>query len=233
MKSDSLNSAIYVSGVFSNGTANDRGADHVTMFQGSMHRSNNFGMFQAYYGVGFSLGSYHVADFYNVNHRFTQANPYLIDNSNHIPGSHNFFGTYGVSGGINLVTSYEHIRKSRHSEWRILGLETSLQEEFGAYSDMRGKLPDTAANTIFRKQLSAYLGLYTECLWTNRNKIEMGIKLAAGTDLNPGSSYSNYYSESILPLYCFSITFHLKKDRFTGFVQSNFGTYADNVQIES
>ncbi len=231
MRSDSLKSAIYVNGLFSGGSANDRGADHVTMFQGSMHRSNNFGLFQAYYGAGFSLGSYYVEDFYNLNHHFSATNPLFLDSSNHIPGSHNFFGTYGVSGGINLVTSHEHIRKSRHSEWRILGLETSLQSEFGAYSDMRGKLPDTAANVIFRKELSAYLGLYTEGLWTNRDNIEFGIKLAAGMDLNPGSSYSNYYTQSILPLYSFSITFHLKKDRFAGFLQSNFGTYADNVQI--
>jgi len=35
MKADSLKSAIYMNGVFSTGSANDRAADHVTAFQGS------------------------------------------------------------------------------------------------------------------------------------------------------------------------------------------------------
>jgi hypothetical protein len=233
MKMDSLKFAIYVNGIFSSGSANDQAADHVTMFQGSLHRSNNFGIFQAYYGANLSLGSYYVEDYYNLNHNFNGGNgyPYLMDSSNHIPGSHNFFGSYGISGGIDIVATHQHVRKYRHSEWRILGLETSLQREFGTYSDMRGKLPDTAANIIFRKQFSAYLGLNSEWLWTNRDRIEFGFKLAAGMDLNPGSNYSNYYALSILPLYSFSVAFHVKKDRYTGFIQTNFGTYADNIQF--
>jgi hypothetical protein len=233
MKIDSLKSAVYVAGIFSLGSANDRGADHVTMFEGTVHRSNNFGIFQAYYGTNLSLGSYYVDDYYNLNHNFNggYGSPYMLDSSNHIPGSHKFFGSYGISGGINIVATHQHIRKYRHSEWRILGLETSLQKEFGSYSDMRDKLSDTATNIIFRKQFSAYLGLYTEWLWTNRDKVEFGFKLATGMDLSPGSNYTKYYAPSILPLYSFSMAFHVKKDRYTGFIQTNFGTYADNIQF--
>jgi hypothetical protein len=233
MKNDSLKSGIYVNGVFSSGSASDRGADHVTMFQGSLHRSNNFGVFQAYYGANLSLGSYYVEDYYSLNHNFNGGGgyPFLIDSSNHIPATHKFFGSYGISGGINIVATHQHVRIYRHSEWRILGLETSLQKEFGSYSDMRNKLPDSAANIIFRRHFSAYLGLYSEWLWTNHNKIAFGFKLAAGTDLNPGNNYSQYYAQSILPLYCFSITYHMSKDPFTVFIQTNFGTYADNIQF--
>ena len=233
MKMDSLKSSIHVSGILSAGSANERGADHVTMFQGSLHRSNNFGIFQAYYGANISLGSYYIEDYYNFYHNYNGGSnyPYIRDSSNHIPGTHKFFGSYGISGGINIVATHQHIRKYRHSEWRVLGLETSLQREFGSYSDMRSKLPDTAANIIFRKQFFAYLGLYSEWIWTNRDQIEFGFKLAAGMDLNPGSNYSNYYAQSILPLYSFSVAFHVKKDRYTGFIQTNFGTYADNIQF--
>jgi hypothetical protein len=233
MITDSIRSSMYVSGIFSTGTANDHASDQVNMFQGSLHRSNHFGVFQSYYGVNFSLGSYHVKEYYNFNYDFNgnSGNPYIRDSSNHIPDSHQFFGSYGFSGGINIVTAHEHSLKYRHSEWRILGLETSLQNEFGSYSDMRGKLPDTAANVIFRKKFSAYLGLYTEWLWTDRHQIESGFKMAAGMDLNPGNCYTNYYAPSILPLYCFSLTYHVRKDRYTGFIQTNFGTYADNIQI--
>ena len=232
MKADSLKSAIYMNGVFSTGSANDRAADHVTAFQGSFHRSNNFAIFQTYYGANLSLGSYHVTDYYNSTHNYYGfGNPYPTDSLNHIPNSRNFFGSYGISGGINIVATHQHIRRYRHSEWRILGLETSLQREFGKYSDFRDKLPDTAANIIFRKHFSAYLGLYTEWLWTNRDKFEFGFKMGVGTDLCPGSNYSNYYGPSILPLYCFSIAYHVKKDHFTGFIQTNFGSFADNIQF--
>jgi hypothetical protein len=226
MKADSMKSAFYMNTTFASGSANDQGADHLFVFQGSLHRSNNFGIFQAYYGANLSLGSYHVSEYYNY-----YGYSYPLDTLNHISNSNNFFGSYGVSGGINIVTTHQHVRKYRHSEWRILGLETSLQKEFGQYADFRDKLPDSAANIIFRKHFSAYMGLYTEWLWTNRDKVEFGFKMAAGMDLNPGSSYSNYYGPSILPLYFFSIAYHVKKDRFTAFIQTNFGTYADNIQF--
>jgi hypothetical protein len=230
MKADSLKSAMYVSTVFTTGSANDQGADYLFVFQGSVHRSNNFGIFQAYYGANLSLGSYHVSDYYNV-YNLGYSYPYFQDTLNHIPNSNNFFGSYGVSGGINIVTTHPHLNKNKHSEWRILGLETSLQKEFGQYADFRDKLPDSTANIIFRKHFSAYMGLYSEWLWTNRDQVEFGFKMGFGTDLSPGSSYTNYFAPSILPLNCFSIAYHVKKDHFTGFIQTNFGTDASNIQF--
>jgi len=229
MKADSLQSAMFVSAVFFNGEANDAGADHVFGFQGSFHRTNQFSIFQAYYGANFTLGSYQVTDYYNYGQGYGYPNTY--DTAIHIPGVGCFFGSYGVSGGINLVVTHQHRRIYRHSEWRILGIETSLQKEFGKYADWRDKLPDTTANVIFRNHFSAYLGLYTEWLWTNKHKTEFGFKMSVGEDLNPGSHYTSYYAESILPLYSFSIAYHVTKARFTGFMQTNFGTYATNFQI--
>jgi len=231
MKKDSLKSAVFAGASFFHGSANDRGADQVYGFQGSLHRSNNFSIFQAYYGANLSLGSYQVTDYYNYGRGYGYPNPY--DSAIHIPGAGCFFGSYGVSGGINIVVTHQHRTKYRHSEWRILGIETSLQKEFGKYSEWRDKLPDSAAEIILRKHFSAYLGLYTEWIWTNRHKTEVGFKIGLGTDLNPGSSYSNYYyyRPYILPLYCFSITYHVTKARYTGFMQTNFGTYATNFQI--
>ncbi len=111
MKADSLKSAIYASTVFTSGSANDQGADHLFVFQGSVHRSNNFGIFQAYYGANLSLGSYHVSDYYNMYYNQGYGNPYYLDSLNHIPNSNNFFGSYGVSGGINIVSTHQHVNK--------------------------------------------------------------------------------------------------------------------------
>ena len=233
MKSDSLKSAIYVNGIFSTGTANDQGADHVFLFQGGVHRSHNFGIFQAFYGASLSMGSYRVGEFYKP-YRDNLGNllyPYKFDSLNRTPASSNFFGSYGFSGGINIVATHQHLKKSRHSEWRILGIETSMQNEFGKYADLRSKLPDTAANAIFRKQFSAYLGLYTEWLWSNQKQTEFGFKISAGEDLSPGSCYGRYYSELSLPLFSLSLNYHVTRQKYTGFMQVNFGSYASNIQF--
>jgi hypothetical protein len=227
MKSDSLNSALYANAVFFNGSANYSGTDHNFGFEGSLHRSNQFSVFQSYYGANITMGSYHVGDYYNYNYGYN--NPF--DTTVHIPGSGNFFGSFGVSGGINLVATHQHRKKNRHSEWRILGIETSIQKEFGNYAVWRDKLPDSLANIIYSRHFSAYLGLYTEWVWTNKHNTELGFKLAMGEDLDPGSCYRNYLAESILPLHTVSITYHVTKSHFTGFVQTNFGTYASNIQF--
>ncbi|MEJ0080084.1 MAG: hypothetical protein WDM78_03765 [Puia sp.] len=65
----------------------------------------------------------------------------------HIPDKGKFFGSYGVSGGINIVNA------SGKHEWRALGIEVTIQNEFGNYSDFRKSLPDSAANVIFKKHL--------------------------------------------------------------------------------
>lgn len=228
MKADSLNAAMYASAVFFNGSANDEGKDHIFGFQGSLHRSNQFSIFQSYYGANLTMGSYHIEEYDHFLGGYGYGGPY--DTSIHIGGSNNFFGSYGVSGGINLVVTRQHIKIYRHSEWRILGIETSLQREFGQYASRRDKIPDTLANVIYRRHFSAYLGLYTEWMWTNKHKTEFGFKLELGEDLNPGSSYTSYLTKSILPLYSFSIIYHVTKARFTWFIQGNFGNYATNIQ---
>jgi len=230
MKGDSAGGATYVSGVFTIGSANARLTDGVFSFQGNIHRSNNLGPIQIYYGANLTFGSYLAADFYNFSHS-PDFYPGTGDSLNHTPTASHSFGSYGLMAGIDLVKTHTHLRKNTYSEWRILGMETSLQNEFGNYADYRKNLPDSAMNIIYRKHSYAYLGLYTEWLWTSRNKIEYGIKLSAGTDLTQTGNYSNYYAYSIFPLYTFSLAYHVRKDRFLGFFQTNVSNYAANLQM--
>ena len=234
MKSDSLRSTIYVNGVFRNGSSNDRQSDHVWSLEGSMHRSHNFDMFQAYYGANLTLGSYNISDYYRSTYQYGGGyfgTYYPVDTPYHIPASNKFFGAYGVFGGINLVFSHVHEKYHRHSEWRALGLETSLQNEFGDYNRFRKNLSDTGANINFRNSFSAYLGLYTEWVWTTRNKTEAGVKLTWGLCINPENNYYKYLESPITPLLNFSVSYHITKNHYTGFVQINLGTYADNIQF--
>ncbi|HWK05239.1 MAG TPA: hypothetical protein VNS58_16475 [Puia sp.] len=67
LKSDSVPSATYVSGVFTEGGANDGLRDNVFSFTGSIYRSHNFGHFQGFYGGNVSLGSYNVGHYSYYN----------------------------------------------------------------------------------------------------------------------------------------------------------------------
>jgi len=110
LKSDSLKSAVYASLLFSTGSANDKGWDWIRAGQASIYRSHNLDKCQAYYGANISLGNYYLTDFYNSH--YTTGQPSLwgpgdnpIDTFYHIPGNSYFFGSYGLSAGINGVKS--------------------------------------------------------------------------------------------------------------------------------
>jgi hypothetical protein len=229
-KSDSLKSAIYGSILYSTGTANDKGKDWVHAGQGSIYRSQNLGNIQAYYGGNITVGNYGVSDFYNSH--YTPGEPGLlgggdkpIDSFYHIPANKYFFGSYGLSAGIN------GIKTLRGMEWRFLGFEVVVQKEFGNYYRFRENLPDTAANIIFKNNFTGTIGFYTESLWHNRFNTQYGLKFSLNMLLNPQSDYTKEDTYSIFPISYFSTTFHITAKRLTGFMQFNFGTKASSFQI--
>jgi len=235
--SDSIKGATYGSFVFTAGNANYQGSDYLSVFQTSIYRSNNFGRVQAYYAANFTLGVYNIGEFYNINYRYYHSffgpisNPF--DTVYHIPASHSTFGSYGFAGGINYVIPFSK------GEWRALGVETSMQNEFGNYSSFRNSLPDTAATVIFRKKFTATVGLYTDILWRDHHHNEWGFKFALGEIISPQSNYtinknavySTATTTNIFPLGYFSTALHFSKGPYSGFMQVNLGTYADNFQI--
>ena len=229
MIADTVKSRIYASSSLALGNANDQGRDGVTSFQGNVYRAQHFGHFQAYYGGNISLGSYRVADFYNSDYRVQGGifGAYAIptDTLYHVSGQRTSFGGYGLSGGINFTLPFERF------EWRILGIEASFQKEFGSYGRFRDKLPDSAANIIFRKRITPAIGLNTELVWRNRHQVEFGFKASLGIVTNAASAFSNSANEHIFPLTYFSNSFHIGKNRLTGFIQGNFASYADNFQF--
>jgi hypothetical protein len=156
--------------------------------------------------------------------------PIADDTIYHIPDKGKFFGSYGFSGGLNIVKSSD-----RH-EWRVLGIETTLQNEFGSYADFRKSLPDSAANVIFRKTLTATIGLYTDMIWKSRHQRVYGFKFSGGFMLNSRNNYSQVITDikatkDIFPLTYFSPCFHATIEKVTGFIQLNFGSYADGFQM--
>jgi hypothetical protein len=229
-KSDSLKSAVYGSLIYTTGTANDKGKDWIHAGQASIYRSHNLGNFQAFYGANITLGVYGISEFYNSNYTAGQAgmiggSDQPIDTFYHIPAHNYSFGSYGISGGINGVKS------SGRTEWRYLGFETTLQNEFGDYYSFRKNLQDSAANIIFKHHLTGTIGIYTDALWRNNHKTQFGFKFALNMLMNPTSNYSRLNTYSIFLVSFFSTTFHITANQFIGFMQGNFGTKAASFQI--
>jgi hypothetical protein len=229
-KSDSLKSAVYASALYTAGAANDKGWDWIHAGQASIYRSHNLGECQAYYGANLSLGNYHVSQFYNSH--YTPGPPSLwgggdmpIDTFYHIPTSNYFFGSYGISAGFNGV------KTSGRKEWRYLGVEATIQREFGNYYPFRKNLSDSAANIVFKNNLTGTIGIYTDALWSSRHNNQYGFKFSLYMLVNSKSEYTIQNSYSIFPVSFFSITFHTTIKQFTGFMQGNFGTRAASFQI--
>jgi hypothetical protein len=234
--SDSIKGATYGSLVFTAGNANYQRRDYLSAFQTSIYRSNNFGSVQAYYGANFTLGLYHVGEYYNIRYLYDPtifgplSNP--LDTIYHIPVTLTTFGSYGVSGGINYVIPFSK------GEWRALGVETSMQNEFGNYAGFRNGLPDTAATIVFRQRFTGTIGIYTDLLWKDHHGNEWGFKFALGEMMNPPSNYtinkasvhSDRYDYNVYLSY-FSTTFHMSRGPYAGFMQLNLGTFATSFQI--
>jgi len=225
LQSDSAKAATYLSGILTLGGANDGLRDNAFSFQGRIHRSHNFENLQAYYGANLTLGLYHISEFDNYQHAYSY--PYYDSLNYHYYSSDNFFGSYGFNGGINAVISLPR------GEWRPIGIEASVQREFGSYYSFRKNLPDSAADGIFRKNTTGIVGLYTDIIHKSRRGSEFGYKLSFGFVLNPSSDYTHVYNPNAIgTLLYFSNTIHFSKENITGFIQINLGnSYAANVQL--
>lgn len=219
--SDSMKSATYVSGSISIGGMNEFWRDGVYKFQAGLHRSHVLDNFRLSYGASMVAGSYHVK-------------PYFDYNGNYIDASRNagskFFGAWGLYGGVSAAKPL-----GRRGEWRYIGIEGSLYNEFGAYADFRQQLPDSSAQEIDRKKYLGAIGLNTEIVFKGRSLNKFGIKIAAGSFLRrlhynyPASS--SYYHHSHDDLIYISNTYHFTVRKTTAWFQLNLATHAAHFQF--
>jgi len=59
-RTDSVHTAVYVHGSYIAGAANDKGTDYFSGGRAGIFVAHHFGLFQCYYGVDLSLGTYHL-----------------------------------------------------------------------------------------------------------------------------------------------------------------------------
>jgi len=212
LKSDSLKGATYVNANLTAGSANFDLNDNVFCFNTGLDRSFNFGNFQAYCSGNLSLGNYQLRE-----------SPY--DNYQPSDTANNkFFGGYGFNGAINVVLPFDD-----GGEWRIIGLETSLQNEFGNYLQFRKNFLDPNALIVQTSNWINTLGVYTEFAWPARHNGSFGFKIASGGTFVSPQHY--YGTDSYHRPGYFTITYRLTKNRTTGFLEWATGTYATNLQL--
>jgi hypothetical protein len=108
-------------------------------------------------------------------------------------------------------------------------LETSLQYEFGDYLNFRKSLKDSAVDILAISHGTKTLGIFTEFIRRSKKGAEFGYKLSFGTSLVSSATYLGDSSRNS-PLY-FCNSFHLTKERITGFIQFNIGMHCESFQM--
>ena len=226
-RNDSTHTALYSSLVFFTGNANDFGTDRFWSIHSSIYAAHQYDLIQFHYGLNLSLGSYTMGkwavDTSRPSYYSPSSNvdlPYAAQ-VNSYSGNY-FFGGVGFQGGINGVIPMGG------AEWRFLGVETSLTQEFGNYLAVRKQMPDSIANLINRDPLFTTLGLNSELVVYERRD-EWGVRMAFGWAL--GSAYSNpgiYDNESGKSLHYtyWNLSFHYTYRRLTGYLQLSQATKA-------
>ena len=224
--SDSIKSATYVHGALSIGSMNENLRDNVFTLQTGIHRAHALDNFRLNYGAALTLGSYHVKPYYDYNRYYNN----YIDSALRTGGK--FFGAYGVYGGVSAAMPLG--RNGRRGEWRYIGVEGNLFNEFGEYYSFRKNLPDSSADEIDRKRYFGSVGLNTEIIFKGRSQNKFGIKLAFGSYLRrlsyTDASINNYYHQHDDLLY-FSNTYHFTVQKATTYFQFNVATHAVHFQL--
>lgn len=218
--SENKKSTFYGGAAIAVGDANENWRDELFAFSVEVHRAQKFGSFQTFYGINGTLGNYRVNSYGQQSYN-TNLNETLL---NKLTGN-KFFGTLGLSGGINVVQPFP-----KGGEWRILGLEYNLQHEFGDYLSFRKKLPITAANLIDYKRNYSTLSITTDFIG-KIDDVYLGYKIALGITPYKLTYYNEKSEPSLVQPANFSQTLHFTYKRLTGYLQANNGYIAWNAQL--
>lgn len=220
MVADSSHNGTYLSGSISAGGANDQLTDGVVTFNGAFYQAHTFKNFTFYYGATGTVGNYHV----NTDHHYDDLPN--VDYLNKIDGDKFLAGAGGI-GGFHFIIPFEN-----GNEWRVFGVEGSVQKEFGDYKNIRFGIPDSSAHAVDRNDLHGSIAFSTNFIKKfKKSGRTFGYKLAYVTSTNPvREDRYGLKRHSFRPGFL-SNTFHLTVDRITGFAQFNVGNYVANMQL--
>ncbi|MHA4847069.1 hypothetical protein ACX0G7_23080 [Flavitalea antarctica] len=220
MVSDSSHRAVYAATGISIGGANQNLNDIVFTFNGSVHQAHTFQNLQFFYGAIAVVGNYFLQEQYSY-----YSSGGIDPNAPITNRGNRYFAGLGAFGGMDIVIPF-----ATGSEWRVLGIETNFQQEFGDYQKIRLKIPDSAAQAITRDKFFHTIGFTTNVIRKfQKSGHTFGYKFGFHLSTSRTQRLDNYYGTNLLPMYI-SNTLHLTRQRVTGFVQINAGSYALNFQ---
>ena len=228
LKSDNISSASYLHGGIAIGDANDY-RDDVFTFTSEYYRAHSFGSFEAFYGANFSLGYYNVQNYFS-SLASSLRDSFAVKTINNMSGE-KLFGGYGVKGGIALVVPYTQ----RGGEWRVLGFEINMQNEFGQYLNFRRHLPDSVAQANMNASFFPTFAFTTEAVARSRH-YALSYKLGIGgcfrnENLNYHPNPARYGLPPKAPGF-FSQTINYTRDRgWSIYYQGTFASHAMFFQM--
>ncbi len=213
--SDSVHSAFYSSLGFSSGSANVNGQDPTTTGQLRLYHDNQYGQFHFFYGADLDLGNYGIG--------------YYQDTGSAIISSNRFFGNLGISGGTDFTLP---IGKS---EWRMIGVDLSLNREFGSYLGFRKNQAASSDTAVFKNSFLGTLDLSSEWAFHTRHG-EIGFKYLFGTYLGNQAFLKNFLLEEPTGLFhsyynFYQFSFHVTFKQWTGFIIGQVGSWESNSQL--
>lgn len=231
---DSVKTAIYARTAYYGGSANDLSNDHLSGWNLSVYAAHHSDNIQYFGGLDLSLGSYNVGG-WDTSYRWYALlagvqwlPPGQGQNLGQFAGPKSF-GAVGVSGGVDYAIPFPG-----GGEWRIIGMETSLQREFGDYLSFRQQLPDSLVTLVVRNRFFGTLGGTTEIIWRFERKGEWGIRLAVGGVLGPDYNHLHIYDnvdQKPLAYTYTDLSVHFTYGHFTAYFQSNTATKASTGRI--
>jgi hypothetical protein len=239
LHTDSAPTAVYVGGSAFAGYANDMSTDHLGGANLSLHVAQHKGLWQWHYGLDATAGSYTLGTWKDntkpsaiffpiilVYGNKTYPAPLKADELNAMSGSR-FFGGLGFSGGFNGVIPMGQ------GEWRFLGVETSLHQEFGDYRQFREKLPDSLASYNVHQSFFGTAGLSSEWVFRTREG-DFGFRFSGGWALGPAYRATGVYdSIAKAPLrYGYgTFSFHYTWNQYTLWYQVESATRASAYRL--
>ena len=213
LRSDSIHSAIYVSSLLSSGSNTPN--DGIIALQPEIYRAHVFNHFQAYYGGTVGWGLYKIRRYKDPDYLLNSKQRFLNKNS-----GWKFFGTYGLDAGFNFVIGGKGL-----GEWRILGIEGSIQREYGQYYRLRQTFPDSIADLFTRKASYPFLAVTSEIVGKNRYG-SSGYKIAYCSwlqNLNMLQGTVKNKNQYRFPKHYLANTLFTTRKRSTHYLQLNFG----------
>lgn len=224
MLSDSIKNRLYAGGALSTGSVNNQLRDHNSTLHLQLYNTHSFNKLQLWYGGGLSVGLYHVGAIDSSYEDFQ----YFDERK-----GYKFYSGFTTLAGLTYS-----IPINSKTEWRILGVQATLQREYANYLRFRKLIKE---DEIWISGLSVNPWLLTvsfssEICWkTNTgNLFYLGqINLLTGKEykysllhnpLNPNDKEGGRYA-------FFTNTFGLETKKASFFMQGYIGQRLIGVQL--